>query len=91
MLKNKVGRPLKFKQQTSVIGVRVPTDNKLLYKIEIDKTVSKLAKERGDLKQVNVLRIREGYEAVPLAVIGWADYSAGFKKEQNEFRCLFNT
>ena len=50
MLNKKVGRPLKFKQQTSVIGVRVPTDNKLIYKIEIDKTVSKLAKERGDLK-----------------------------------------
>jgi hypothetical protein len=46
----KVGRPLKFKQQTSVIGVRVPTDNKLIYKIEIGKTVQKLAKERGDLK-----------------------------------------
>jgi hypothetical protein len=50
MLNKKVGRPLKFKQQTSVIGVRVPKDSKLIYKIEIDKTVSKLAKERGDLK-----------------------------------------
>jgi hypothetical protein len=50
MLNKKVGRPLKFKQQTSVIGVRVPTDNKLIYKIEIDKTVQKLAKERADLK-----------------------------------------
>jgi len=50
MLKNKVGRPLKFKQQTSVIGVRVPKDSKLIYKIEIDKTVYNLAKERGDLK-----------------------------------------
>jgi hypothetical protein len=28
----------------------VPTDNKVLYKIEIDKTVQKLATERGDLK-----------------------------------------
>jgi hypothetical protein len=46
----KVGRPLKFKQQTFVIGVRVPEDSKLIYKIEIDKTVQKLAKERGDLK-----------------------------------------
>jgi hypothetical protein len=50
MLNKKVGRPLKFKQKTSVIGVRVPKDSKLIYKIEIDKTVSKLAKERGDLK-----------------------------------------
>jgi hypothetical protein len=50
MPKNKVGRPLKFKQQTSVIGVRVPIDSKLIYKIEIEKTVQKLAKERGDLK-----------------------------------------
>jgi hypothetical protein len=50
MLNKKVGRPLKFKQQTSVIGVRVPTDSKLIYKIEIEKTVSKLAKERWDLK-----------------------------------------
>lgn len=50
MPKNKVGRPLKFIQQTYVIGVRVPKDSKLIYKIKIDKTVSKLAKERGDLK-----------------------------------------
>jgi hypothetical protein len=50
MPKNKVGRPLKFKQQTSVIGVRVPIDSKLIYKIEIENTVQKLAKERGDLK-----------------------------------------
>jgi hypothetical protein len=50
MLHKKVGRPLKFIKQTSVIGVRVPIDSKLIYKIEIDKTVSKLAKERGDLK-----------------------------------------
>ena len=47
----KVGRPLKFKQQTSVIGVRVPIDTKLIYKIEIDKTVYNLAKERNDLKK----------------------------------------
>lgn len=46
----KVGRPLKFIQQTSVIGVRVPKDSKQIYKIVIDKTVYKLAKERGDLK-----------------------------------------
>jgi len=50
MLNKKVGRPLKFKQQTSVIGVRVPKDSKQIYKIEINKTVSKLAKERNDLK-----------------------------------------
>jgi hypothetical protein len=50
MTKNKVGRPLKFIQQTSVIAVRVPIESKLIYKIEIDKTVSKLAKEREDLK-----------------------------------------
>jgi len=46
----KVGRHLKFKKQTSVIGVRVPIETKLIYKIEIDKTVFKLAKERGHLK-----------------------------------------
>lgn len=50
MTKNKVGRPLKFIQKTSVIAVRVPEASKFIYKIEIDKTVFKLAKERGDLK-----------------------------------------
>lgn len=50
MLNKKVGRPLKFIEQTSVIAVRVPIEGKQIYKIEIDKTVQKLAKERGDLK-----------------------------------------
>jgi hypothetical protein len=46
----KVGRKEKFKGKSIVISSRVPKDSKLIYKIEIDKTVSKLAKERGDLK-----------------------------------------
>ena len=65
MPKNKVGRPLKFKQQTSVIGVRVPIDNKLIYKIEIEKTVQKLANDRGDLKQDNGSAAWRGAELLP--------------------------
>jgi hypothetical protein len=46
----KVGRKEKFKGKSIVISSRVPKDSKQIYKIEIDKIVYNLAKERNDLK-----------------------------------------